>query len=266
MKRFLTMFFILLGLAANAKGQDVYVLPLFMNGETAANAYGFETASEIFAGDIIRNFLLGTKVNSTKLSSVKALHSNDIVLSQIADKYRKTGVIDFEKLISVSGKDMANKTLLVASFVEDVNGNLLEPWDVMKFASVLNIDSSYFLTTKVMLVDNKDGVLLWQKSYEMPLTSANKPFTAVNYTKAVEQYEKLRSYSKNVVAKDVEQNLNLRFGHKTINYAKNIKNQPNASEGIGLKYYKQGGVPTVKITQPEETFEQQLLREDSFSL
>lgn len=264
MRKFLVMLLMMLGLAVCAKEQDVFVLPLFMTNSQNYNSYGFETVSEIVANDVIQNFLIGNKINTTRLSAVKALNETSPILKEIGNKYRKTGLIDFEKLTELSKKNPADKTLLVASYVEDSNGGMLDAWDVLKFATDFGIDYPYVLVTKVILLDNVDGVALWQKSYSLPLTSKNAAFTAQNYTKALEQYEKVHSYSKNIISKDVEQNLILRLNPKSIDFASQVKKNPNGEEGIGLKYYKKG-IP-VKITQPKETFEEQLLKDDSFSL
>ncbi len=243
MKKLLVMFLMLSGLASFAVEPEVYVVPL---NPANSNSYGFEPVSQIVARDISKG--LGT------------LKLNDFSSQEILQKYNKTGVIDFEKLNIVTGK-----TLLVIAYVEDNNFTKLDLWDTLKLSSDFGLDFPFTWTTKVILVDNNDGVALWQKTYTCPLTSKNSSFVAADYTKAVEQYEKIHSYSKNVIAKDVEENVKLRLHPKAIDYASKVKNAPENNEGIGLKYYKKRGVP-VKITQPSETFEQQLLKDDSFSL
>lgn len=263
MKKFLVMFLMLIGLAAFAKEEEVFVLPLYMTDLQNNNSYGFETASEIVADDIIQNFLLGNKVNSPRLETVKALMTNDYTLREVGEKFRKSSLIDFEKLAKTSKFGTSDKILLVAGYVEDKNGAKLDLWDTLKLASDFQIDYPYVLTTKVVLIDN-EGVALWQKSYSMPLASGKKAFNAQNFSKAAEQYEKVRSFSKNIIAKDVEQNLVLRLNNKSIDFSGNIKKSPAGAEGVGLKYYKRG-IP-VKITPPSESIEQQLLKDDSFSL
>jgi len=263
MKKFLVMFLMLIGLAACAKENEVLVLPLYMTDIQNHNAYGFETASEIVAEDIIQSFLLGNKINSQRLDSVKALMTNDVTVRAVGEKFRKTGLIDFEKLAKIPNAATADKILLIAGYVEDSNGAKLDLWDTLKLASDFQIDYPYVLTTKAVLID-KDGIALWQKSYAMPLASAKKPFNAQNFSKAAEQYEKVRSFSKNIIAKDVEQNIVLRLENKSIDFASGNKKAPDSQEGVGLKYYKRG-IP-MKITPPSETIEQQLLKDDSFSL
>lgn len=263
MKKFLVMFLMLIGLTAFAKEEEVFVLPLYMTDVQNHNSYGFETASEIVADDIIQSFLLGNKINSPRLDNVKALMSNDYTLREVGEKFRKTSLIDFEKLAKASKSGSSDKILLVAGYVEDKNGAKLDLWDTLKLASDFQIDYPYVLTTKVVLIDN-EGIALWQKSYSMPLASNKKAFNAQNFSKAAEQYEKVRSFSKNIIAKDVEQNLVLRLNNKSIDFSGNIKKSPAGTEGVGLKYYKRG-IP-VKITPPSESIEQQLLKDDSFSL
>jgi len=269
MKRFLVIItMLLMGLPVLAKEEQILVLPLFMTSSQNYNAYGFETASEIVSGDIIQNFLLGHKINTAKLESVKAFSDNDYTLLQTVDKFKRTGVIDFDKVVSVANKNPNyDKTLLVASYVKDKNGDLLEVWNLLKFATDFNLTGDYVLTTKVILVDNADGVALWQKTYELPLSSKRKPFVAKDYAKAVEQFEKVHSYSKNIISKDVEENLNVRLSGKTINFSRNNRTtSPTGQEGIGLKYIKREGIPGLKITEPAESFEDILRRDDSFSL
>lgn len=261
MKKLLVFLFMFIGLAACAKEEEIFVLPLYMTGVQNNNSYGFETSSEIVADDIIQNFLLGNKINSTKLDNVKALTANDFYVKEAGDKFRKSGLIDFEKLVK-SINTTADKTLLVVGYVEDKNEAKLGLWDILKLSSDFKIDYPYQWTTMVVLIDNADGVALWHKSYTMPLASGKKPFVAKNFSEAADQYEKVRSFSKNIIAKDVEQNVILRLENKTIDYSDNVKPVPN--EGIGLKYYKKG-IP-VKITPPAETIEQQLLKDDTFSL
>lgn len=242
MKKLLVMFLMLIGLCTFAAEEDVYVLPLNMSN---TNSFGFEPASEVVARDITKSF--GT------------LKANDFASPQILQKYNKTGVIDFEKLNIVSGK-----TLLIIGYVEDKNFAKLDLWDALKLSTDFDLDFPFMWTTKVVLVDNNDGVALWQKTYTCPLTSKNSDFVAGNYSLALEQYEKIRSYSKNIIARDVVENVKHRLNPKEIDYASKVKKPADNSEGIGLKYYKRG-VP-VKITQPSETFEQQLIKDDSFSL
>lgn len=261
MKKLLVFIFMFIGLAACAKEEEIFVLPLYMTDVQNNNFYGFETASEIVAGEIIQNFLLGDNISTTRLDSVKALTANDFNVKTAAEKFRKTGLIDYDKLVK-SLRSTADKTLLVVGYVEDKNEAKLELWDVLKLASDFQIDYQYNWTTMVMLIDNTDGVALWHKSYTMPLASNKKPFSAKNFSAAADNYEKVRSFSKNIIAKDVEENVILRLENKTIDYSDNVKPVPN--EGIGLKYYKKG-IP-VRITPPSETIEQQLLKDDSFSL
>lgn len=264
MKKVLVMFLMFIGLAACAKEDKVLVLPLFMTDVQNSNSYGFETASEIVADDLIQTFLLGNEIVSPRLESVQAMMAKDLTLQSIRQKYRNTGVIDFEKLNSLTKLNSNEKTLLVIGYVEDKNSAKLEVWDVLKLATDFKIDYPYQLTVQVLLVDNKDGVALWQKTYEMPLASGKKSFVASDFSKAADQYEKVRSFSKNIIAKDVEQNVVLRLANKSIDFGSNKKMNLGKDEGVGLKYYKRG-IP-VKITPPEETFEEQLLKDDTFSL
>ena len=257
------MFFI--GLTSWAKAPDVLVLPLFIAGVQNNNYYGFETVSEIVASELIQNFNRVNKIVSDDLQAVKTSYQNDSGLIQIAQNYRKNGLIDFDRLTGITKNVSADYILLTAGYVLDKNGMLLDVWDVMSLTSDFGVDLDYDLTTKIILVDKLDGVVVWQKTYITPLSSKNKPFMAKNYFQAVEQYQKVSSYLKNIVAKDVEHNLMLKFYPKQIDFAKNIDKSQVTQEGVGLKYYKKM-VPLTKITQPSESFEQQLLREDSFSL
>lgn len=257
------MFF--LGVATFAKTPDVLVLPLFMTGGQSDNSYGFESVSEIVASELTNNFNRINKIVSDDYKTVKSLYGNDIELASIAQGFRKTGLINFDKLGIITDKTKAQYTLLTIGYVVDKNGLMLDAWDVLKMVSDFDIKLDYELTTKIILVDCTDGVVVWQKTYVTPLSSKGQPFIAKTYFQACEQNSKITSYLKNIVAKDVEHNLMLKFYPKQIDFSKNINRSQMTQEGVGLKYYKKM-VPLTKITQPTESFEQQLLREDSFSL
>ena len=264
-KIFLTLAIFLTGLYANAQGNNILVLPLFMTNSQNYNFYGFETTSEIIANDIINNFNFGHHIKSSSMDAVREAFANDNTLASIAQTYLNSNLIDFGKLTSLAQKLPSDKTLLITSYVEDKSGTKLDTWDVLKFATDFDIDYPYTLTTKVLLIDNTDSIVLWQRAYSTPLTSDMQNFTANSDTKAIEQFEKIHSFSKNIISKDVEEGLILRLNPKSIDFASQTKKDENTREGIGLKFYK--NMPsTTKITQPKETFEQQLLNDDTFSL
>lgn len=266
MKRFLALLVIFfIGLNSWAKAPDVLVLPLFMTSAQTANVYGFETVSEIVATELMQNFNRSKKIVSDDWQTVKTVYQNDFEIGQIAQTYKTKGLIDFDRLVNATKKVPADYVLLTIAYVADKNQQILDAWDVMSLSSDFGVGLDYDLTTKIILVDKMDGVVVWQKTYTTPLSSGNKPFLAKNYSQAVEQYQKISSYLKNIVVKDVEHNLMLKFYPKQIDFSKNINRSQATQEGVGLKYYKKM-VPLTKITQPSESFEQQLLREDSFSL
>lgn len=266
MKKFLILFIsFFIGVVSSAKTPDVLVLPLFMSNSKEAVSYGFDTVSEVVASDLMQKFNRSRKIASDDLQTIKMIYQNDIEFGQIAKNYRNKGLIDFDRLVNTTHKVSADYVLLTIGYVVDKNGVILDTWDVLKMSSDFGVVLDYELTTKIILVDKVDGVVVWQKTYVAPLGSKNKPFIAKTYSQAVEQNQKISSYLKNIVAKDVEHNLMLKFYPKQIDFAKNINRSQATQEGVGLKYYKKM-VPLTKITQPSESFEQQLLREDSFSL
>ena len=266
MKRFLVVLLLLVGLAVNAKDVSLNVLPLFMSSSFGSNSYGFLTTSEIVAGDIIHEMMGRCVFTTSKLSDVKSTVEKDAVFSSVVDGYKRAKLLDVEKLVSISRKSLLEQTLVVISYIEDRAGAVCDCWDVLKLSSDFEIDYPYILTTRVILLDNKDGIALWQKTYNMNLTSGKVSFVAYDEKKAYEFYEKIRSYSANIIAKDVVQNLERRLKNKTIDYSKKVTKNADGNSGIGLKYYKNRTIPTVKITQPEESFEQHLLKEDLFGL
>jgi len=267
MKRFLTllvMFF--MGVVSWAKAPDILVLPLFMTNSQNFNSYGFETVSEIVASEVNYNLSYTGKFVIDDFGVSKALYQDDNMLMQIGEKYKKNGLIDFESLVSLVKKSSTTYTLLILGYAEDKNKLILDAWDALKLASDFDVILDYDLLIKLILVDNNDGIVVWQKTYLTPLSSENKPYKVTTYSQALEQYQKISSYSKNIVAKDVEHNLTLKFYPKKIDFKKNISQTLETQEGIGLKYYKKTLIPLTKITQPSETMEERLLKEDSFSL
>lgn len=256
-KIFLILCLMMLGIATPAQ-ENLLVVPLFTTNSYNANVYGFETTSEIIANDIIQDFQYNNKSYFNIVNNQK--YENEYAIRSIAESFKKNTLIDFTKFKNNS----ETKTLLIASYIMDSKKQILDAWNVLKFSTDFSINYPYKLTTKAILIDNQDGIVLWQKTYEMPLTSNRQTFSAQTNNKALEQFEKIHSFSKNIIAKDIEESLNLRFSQKSINFASRVKKVKTSDEGIGLKYYK--NLPITKITQPPETIEEQLLNDDTFSL
>lgn len=242
---------------------QVYTLPLFLSELNSQNSLGFDTTSEITAGEII-NIIGQTKgITSPHLQAVNISHSHDSLLASVAKTWREKQILPVEEFSKIVPEQ--DKIIIVASGVADKNGKIIDPWDVLKFNIDFGIQNEFIISTKVVLLDNKDGVLLWQKNYNYAINTGringNK-----GYEFACDEREKFRSYAHNIIARDAVENLLLRLSSKSIDYASKIPQKVNTEEGIGLKHFQNNRMPHVKITPPGETMEQRLLNEDSFEI
>ena len=117
------------------------------------------------------------------------------------------------------------------------------------------------MEVKTILTDNKDGVILWQKTFTMPLGV----FSAQNMTEACDKKEKITSYARNIISPDISQNINLRLNDKKIDYSARIQKSENSRDGIGLKY--KNNAPLTKIhPADDDNFEERWRNDDSFNL
>lgn len=239
-KIFLLTFVFLMGICVMA--QEIAVMPISVS---KTNAYGLESTSLIIAKEIVlfdKNFKLEYPKQELKLKNLMSEKNKSLNPSLI-------------KMFSAD-----SKTLVITSYIPQ-NNRLSDVWDILKISTDFDLNIDYKMEIKAVLTDNTEGVVLWQKTYEMPLGI----FQAKNMTEAFDKKEKITSYARNIIAQDIVQNINLRLKPKKIDYSTRVPKSSGQQDGIGLKY--KNNAPVVKITPPDDgTFEERWRNDDSFNL
>lgn len=243
--------------AANAATFDVLVLPADLL-QTKENYYGFEEPSEIFANDIIKNFnSTNGKVKSPDLYEVRLKFTQNTQLKQTAQNalktYKETNKIDY-KAYKTLGEAFSCKSVLLITSSVTTNKNSLKRgiWEVLEISSGFDISYPFRLETSVVLLDTVNDIVMWSNNYSSKLGDNSNNFSANNIAQANEEYEKIKLYSKNVLALSATQNMMLRFFPKTI---RPIKREVEDTSGGALRFER---------TLPEKPKEYDLRPRENF--
>ena len=223
MKILVKLFFTLVFLISSVQAIsfDVLVLPadIFNSQE---NYYNFDEVSEIVANDIIYEFSkTGGKVISPDLYSVKAKFAQNPSLKQSTQKalnqYKNFGKIDYSTFQTISNEFGCKSILLISSSaVTNKNSLKRSVWEVLEIATSFNITYPYRMETSVVLLDNVNKIVMWSNNYSSKLGANDNIFAAKSYAQANAEYEKVKLYSKNVIAPSASQNIMLRFFPKSV--------------------------------------------------
>ncbi len=223
---------------ANAITFDVLVLPADILN-TKENYYYFDEVSEIIAGDIIKNFnSTDGKIKSPDLYEIRAkLNHNTGLKTTISDmlqKYKDTGKLDYAAIKKI-GDNFTCKSVLIVSSYAVTNKNSLKRsiWEVMDISTAFDISYPYRLETSIVLLDTVNDLVMWSNSYSAKLGSNDNMFIAKNYAQADAELEKIKLYSKSIVAPSASQNITLRFFPKAVRPAdQNVED----NDGGALRY------------------------------
>ena len=218
MKFLVKLYFIFLLIASPAMAYNVLVLPVDLF-QTKENYYSFDEVSEIVSNDIIWNFQNSKgKINSPNIYEVRAGLNND--LKQIAENALlnyKNNNIDYTAFKTIANKFNCNSVILVSSSVVTNKNSLKRSvWEVLEISTAFNTVYPYRLETSVVLLDITNNLVMWSNNYSTKLGANDNIFAAKNYSQANGEYEKIKLYSKTVVAPSAAQNIILRFYPKTI--------------------------------------------------
>lgn len=217
---------------------DVLVLPADLLIEKE-NYYNFDEVSEIIANDIIIDFNKSNgKIKSPDLYEVrKKLNKNQELKKTVSDlliKYRNTNKLDYDA-IKTAGDAFSCKSVLIVSSYAVTNKNSLKRsvWEVLNISSAFDISYPYRLETSVVLLDTVNNLVMWSNNYSTKLGANDNIFAAKNYAQANAELEKIKLYSKSVVAPSSSQNIMLRFFPKAI---RPIEKKYEAPNGGALRY------------------------------
>ena len=232
---------------------NVVVLPVDILN-VCNNYYCFPEASEILAEDIIQNFNKTDKVKSPDLYQIRAALAADAELynttAAVVRKYDYNSRIDYAGLKQIARAFDAKSVLLVSSVVVSNNGLVKRSiWEVLEISSAFDIEQSYNLESGAVLLDNVNDVVMWSGNYKRIL-GEKSGFIARNASQANSKLDTLRMYFSDMIAKDIAQNVILRFFPKTINPLE--QEQKTDKKEI----YKDGSMLRFEKTLPKQKTEE----------
>ena len=197
----------------SAEPFKVLVLPVDLFS-VCDNYYCFPEVSEIIAEDVINNFNKRGKIISPNLYDVRKKFAEDPALKASAvntlNRYKNRNSVDFTSTKAVAKAFDAKSVLLINSLVTQQNSKR-NVWEVMEVSSAFEAYNSYTMETNVVLTDNVNDVVMWSGKYKRTLGDNEERFWAENTAQAASQLEKIRFFSKDIVSKNISQNIILRF-------------------------------------------------------
>lgn len=223
MKTFVKVLLILTMLTSFAQAItfDVLVLPADIFN-TKENYYGFDEVSEIIANDIIKDFNSSNgKIQSPDLYEVRTKLNQNKESKQTVEtllkKYKDTNKLDYIAIKKTGNLFNCKSVLIVSSYVV-TNKNSLKrsAWEILNISSIFDISYPYRLETSVVLLDTVNDLVMWSNNYSTKIGANDNIFAATNYAQANAELEKIKLYSKTVVAPSASQNIMLRFFPKAI--------------------------------------------------
>lgn len=202
-----------LGNCVGAESFKVLVLPVDLLN-VCGNYYCFPEMSEIIADDVIKNFNSQGKILSPDLYAVRKKLSSDAKLKasavNVLNKYKSSKSVDFTGLKLLSKAFDAKSVLLIdAEAVQQSTGRSV--WEVLEISTAFEIYNIYKMEIDAVLTDNVNDIVMWSGKYKRSLADNESRFWAVSTAQAESQLEKLKFYSKDIVSKDIAQNIMLRF-------------------------------------------------------
>ena len=125
--------------------------------------------------------------------------------------------MDYANLKKISNAFGCKSVLVVSSSVV-TNKNSLKRniWEVLNVSTAFDVSYPYRLETSVVLLDNINDLVMWSNNFSTKLGTNENQFAAKNYAQAYDELEKIKLYSKTVVAPSASQNIVLRFFPKAI--------------------------------------------------
>lgn len=212
---------------ARAVTFNVVVLPADLF-RVCENYYCYPEVSEIVANDIIGYFNVSDKIKSPSVAEIrKVLAQNPNVKTSVkssVDKFNSRGNIDFQSMKQLSRLFGANSVLIVSNGVATENSAAKRTvWEILELSSNLNISYPYTMYTDAVLLDTVNDLVMWRGGYSKKLNSSDGSFTAQKASESYAKYGYMQSYSYDILAKTIAQNVILRFFPKSVNPVLNTK-------------------------------------------
>lgn len=243
--KLLILFFLIFGTRVYAEPFKVLVLPVDLFN-VCENYYCFTESSEIFSNDVINNFKQNKKITTYNLYDVRKKITENPQLKSYTltalNRYKNSNNLDFIALKKISEAFDVNSILLISSSVnqKNIKRNI---WEVLEITTAFEAYNSFSLETNAVLIDNINDIVMWSGKYNRTLGDNETRFWAKNMANATSYLEKIHLYSKEIVSKNIAENVTLRFYPKTIvtteikpqNQTQTKNFRPNVLEGINTK-------------------------------
>lgn len=204
---------LLLGNCVSAEPFKVLVLPVDLFS-VCDNYYCFPEVSEVIAVDVINNFNKRGKIVSPNLYDVRKKLAEDPKLKASAvntlNRFKNKNSVDFTSTKAVAKAFDAKSVLLISSLVTQQTSKR-NVWEVMEVSSAFEAYNIYTMETNAVLTDNVNDVVMWSGKYKRSLADNESRFWAVTSAQAASQLEKLKFYSRDIISKNISENVTLRF-------------------------------------------------------
>lgn len=205
---------------ANAVQFDVVVLPADIFS-VCENYFCFPEPSEIVADDVIKTLNTYKYISAYTLSDIRSRMNDDaqlkITTQSFLDQFNQNEKIDFPKLQIIAKEFGVKSIILISSYaVNDKSNTKRDLWEIMEISNAFKTTYPFTLTTRAILTDNVNNVVMWSGKYNKTVTNSDGLFSAENQTVAASQLEKIKLYSKNNISQTISQNIRLRFFPKEV--------------------------------------------------
>ena len=218
LQKIIVLLCLFLGNCVSAETFSVLVLPVDLFS-VCENYYCFPEPSEILAADTINYFNKSGKVSAFDLYSVRKKLTDNPSMKNAAmlalKKYKNTNTVEFVQLKQLA-KFFDTKSILMISSDVVSGAYRRSVWEVLEVSSVFEIYNTYNLETRAVLTDNVNDIIMWSGKYSKSLGDNETRFWALSTSQALSQLEKLKLYSKQIMAKNIAEQIVLRFYPKTM--------------------------------------------------
>ncbi|MEE3349458.1 MAG: hypothetical protein VZR09_05400 [Candidatus Gastranaerophilaceae bacterium] len=227
---------------------NVVVLPVDLF-KVCANYYCYPEVSEIISADVIENFNATGRINSPSLSYVrKVMASNENLRKQtykLLGEYSKTKSLDFTALKAISKTFSANSVLIISNTVPvDKEVARRNVWEMLVLSTNFDISYPYTMETNAVLVDTVNDLVMWNNTYTKKISDNNDNFKAPNASDAYAILEYFKMYSKDILSKNISQNIYLRFFPRVIDPQPIVND--SKPEGAYFRFESDANIPALQ--------------------
>ena len=199
---------------------NVVVLPADLF-KVCANYYCYPEVSEIIATDVIDNFNSTGRINSPSISTVRKAIAQNQEMGKYAYgavmRYARNKTLNFEAMKIVAKAFNANYILIISNDVPIKDAYARRNvWEMLVLSTNFKITHPYEMETDAILIDTANDLVMWKDTYKKKISDSNDMFKAPNASDAYAKLEYFRQYSKDILSKNISQNIYLRFFPKVV--------------------------------------------------